>query len=301
MRLSSKTPDRAADRVEKPRLPACEASPVPSVTVNGSFDVVSVYRLPPTARLVHLTGMATAHNEMEETLTRRLQSAFTDNLESITLYGSYVRGTFRKGSSDINVLILLRRPDAAQIQRFGTESRRFLRTRRITPLILTTTEFLASADVFPMEYADIREQHRTIHGEDPTAALDLQTGNLRHQLEHQLRGNLVSLRQMVLAARGRKRVLRRQLADWFGPLTAVFRGLVRLAGEVDVPTDVDALIDAVNRLYTLEPGPFLSLLEMNNDRTVDPVALTRELDLRLSELSQQVDALRSTIGTGGHG
>lgn len=254
--------------------------------------------MPLTRGLVHLTGMATAHSEVEQNLIRRLQTAFNTNLDSVTLYGSYVRGTFRKGTSDINVLILLQHPDGAQVEAFGSQSHRFLRNERITPLILTTTEFLSSADVFPMEYADIREQHRTIHGEDPTERLDLRDRNLRHQLEHQLRGNLVSLRQMVLAARGRPRVLRQQLADWFGPMTAVFRGLVRLAGETDIPSEVTALVAAVNRLYTLEPGPFLALLSMQEDKSVDPVAISRDLDQRISELSQQVDALRATLDQG---
>lgn len=242
--------------------------------------------------------MATELNELEQNLNRRLQSAFADNLDSVTLYGSYVRGTFRRGSSDVNVLILLNNPDAAQIQAFGRESRRFLRSRRITPLILTRTEFHSSADVFPMEYADIRETHRTIHGSDPTDDLDLRTRNLRHQLEHQLRGNLVSLRQMVLAERGRRRALRRQLTGWFGSMTAVFRGLVRLAGEKEIPGDTVALIEAVNRLYSFEPGPFLTLVRLGDDSSIDPVALSRDLDLRLSELSQQVDSLRKIYETG---
>ncbi len=252
-------------------------------------------RLPYSASLVHLNGMAIEQKGLENNLIRNAQTAFGDNLDSITLYGSYVRGTFRKGSSDINVLILLKNPDSAQIRAFGTESRRFLRTERVTPLILTRTEFHSSADVFPMEYADIRESHRTVHGEDPTAALDLRSRNLRHQLEHQLRGNLVSLRQMILATRSNKRNLRRQLLDWFGPMNAVFRGLVRLAGESEVPSDVTALIESVNRLYKLEPGPFLSLQRMYEDNSVDPIAVAHDLDRRLSELSQQVDALRKTL------
>ncbi|POR00998.1 hypothetical protein AU468_09020 [Alkalispirochaeta sphaeroplastigenens] len=245
--------------------------------------------------------METRQHEMEEALTQRLTSSFGDNLDSVTLYGSYVRGTFQRGVSDINALILLNRPDGAQIQRFGGEARRFLRSRRITPLILTRTEFLSSADVFPLEYADIRQTHRTIFGEDPTAALNLQDRNLRHQLEHQLRGNLVSLRQMVLAARGRKRIVRAQLLDWFGPLAAVFRGLVRLAGEETIPGQPRELIDAVNRLYKLEPGPFRKLLELRDNSSIDPVALSWELDQRLSDLSQYVDSLRSTLESGGDG
>lgn len=249
--------------------------------------------------------MATTSSNVEETLTQHLKAAFKDNLDSVTLYGSYVRGTFRQGTSDINVLILLNDPDADQIRAFGTEARRFLRSRRITPLILTRPEFHASADVFPLEYADIREAHRTIHGEDPTTELDLRSRNLRHQLEHQLRGNLFSLRQMILATRGNKRALRRQLTDWFGPMTAVFRGLVRLAGNDSARgsesgpghafSDVESLIQTVNRLYNLEPGPFLQLLRMNDDTSVDPIRLSRDLDRRLSELSQYVDSLRATL------
>lgn len=242
-------------------------------------------------------GMAT--ETTEQSLVRQLQAAFSDNLDSVTLYGSYVRGTFRKGASDINVLIILKRPQADQLRSFGANARRFLRSRRVTPLILTRTEFFSSADVFPLEYADIREVHNTIHGEDPTTELDLRTINLRHQLEHQLRGNLFTLRQMILATGTSKRALRRRLTEWFGPMKAVFRGLVRLAGEENPPTEVDALIRRVNALYNLEPGPFLALLQMAGDSSVDPLSLSGELEVRLSDLSQYVDSLRTSLGDGG--
>lgn len=239
--------------------------------------------------------MGTTQTTREEALATRLRSTFGSALESVTLYGSYARGTWREGASDINVLILLSTPAPELIRRLGTEHRSFLRRERITPLILTTREFLTSADVFPMEYADIAEAHRTIVGEDPTARLELENRNLRHQLEHQLRGSLVALRQMNLASRGirgSRRAVRRELVQWHSSLAAVFRGLIRLAGESEIPRDPREVIAAVGRIHQLDVSPFQRCMDAEGIRTADPAALVDELDHRLSELAQKVDFLR---------
>ncbi len=241
-------------------------------------------------------AMATEDTSIDQALRERLESIFTTTLDSITLYGSYVRGTWRRGSSDINVLILLTEPAPELIRQFGTSARGFLTRERITPLILTRREFITSADVFPMEYADIVDAHRTIAGTDPTGELDLQNHNLRHQLEHQLRGTLVALRQMNLASRGRRRALRRELLEWFGPLAAVFRGLIRLAGESKIPGETEEMIRTVGRLYDLDTTPFITLLKLRDDRGADTLELSDHLDRRLSELAQKVDFLRGDRG-----
>ncbi|MFP4373165.1 MAG: nucleotidyltransferase domain-containing protein [Spirochaetaceae bacterium] len=223
----------------------------------------------------------------------KLKDAFGGRLDAVVLYGSYVEGSFHPGVSDINVLVLLSEPDPGALVRFAKTAGGMMRKRRITPLILTSGEFARSSDVFPMEYLDIAARHRVLYGEDPTAALDVDRRNLRHQLEHQMRGNLISLRQLVLAARGRRRRLGRELTRWYGPVAAVFRGLLRLKDVEPVPTDPRALISSVNEAFGLEPGPFLQLVAYRNGESADPVRLADALLLRLSDLVEIVDRMES--------
>lgn len=230
--------------------------------------------------------------DLEQDLVRHVRDSFGPTLDSVTLYGSYVSGPWKAGRSDINVLILLTETAPERIRQFGADSSRFLRRHRITPLILTAREFSISSDVFPMEYADILAAHRTLAGTDPTETLDLQPHNLRHQLEHQLRGNLVALRQLNLANRRRSSALRRELVQWFSPLAAVFRGMLRLAGETEVPKDAATVIQHVAQRYEINGNPFLTLSRARESFTEDPFDLCDALDRELSILAQKVDALR---------
>jgi hypothetical protein len=69
------------------------------------------------------------------------------------------------------------------------------------PLTLTAREWASSADVFPMEYADVLDQHRGA----PRRAADGRRGGAAgrtcgRQVEHQVLGKLLQLRAGVLAA-----------------------------------------------------------------------------------------------------
>lgn len=225
-------------------------------------------------------------------LVRKL---FGDNVVGVILYGSFLKDSFTPGVSDVNVLVVLNTADPASLRSLGREGYRMMRKTRITPLVLTRAEFVGSSDVFPMEYMDIVDTHRLLEGEDVTTKLALTPANFRHEVEHQLRGSLVSLRQLAVAA-GRKRpfwanAVRRELQQWFGSLSAVLRGLLRLKEVTPIPQEPAAIVEAVNAAYRLEPGPILELLRIRENKNTDPAELIDALLERLGRLVETVDTL----------
>jgi predicted nucleotidyltransferase len=137
---------------------------------------------------------------VEQSFIQLLKDNFGENLLSVILYGSYVSGDFVHGVSDVNVLVIIDRANSDQFRDLGKRAHKLMRKYKITPLILTRTDFNSSADVFPMEYADIRDRNRVLFGEDETKSLALEKKNLRHQLEERLRGSVASLRQLIIAS-----------------------------------------------------------------------------------------------------
>jgi hypothetical protein len=206
------------------------------------------------------------------------------------LYGSYVSGSFVRGVSDINVLIILEEIDAAKIESFGKAAHRTMRRHKITPLILTRKEFNNSADVFPMEYFDIKENNRVIHGVDETESLSLTMKNLRHQIEDRLRGEIASLRQLIIASRGRRRVLGRYLKLWAGSLNAVFRGLLRLGGKGT--SDAADILAGVKNMSGVDTTVFARLNELRGGGKIDPGPLSRSVLERLEEITRVVDTMK---------
>ena len=231
---------------------------------------------------------------VESEFTPLVRSVFGDALESITLYGSVVKPTFDPSTSDVNVLVLVAEASPAALREFGRRSRRLLRNYRITPLLLTTAEFTNSADVFPMEYLDIKAAHTVIDGRDVTADLQISDQNLRHEVEHALRGSLVALRQLTIAASRsrpfRKALLQRRLLEWYGSLSAILRGLLRLSGADTVPDNPEQLVAEINRSLGLEPGALMTLLACRSGDCPDSMELLDGLLERLQRLVEIVDA-----------
>lgn len=230
---------------------------------------------------------------VEKDFLQIVTDVFQDNLKSVMLYGSYAGTRFVPGVSDVNVLVIVEEVVPEELAALSSRAYRLINKHRITPLILSQAEFLRSADVFPMEYLDIASRNRLLFGSDISATLEFSNRNLRHQVEHQLRGSLISLRQLVVAARGRKSVLRRDLPRWYGSVGAVMRGLLRLHGSTNVPENPADVMSTVNSTLGFEPGPFLQLLELREGGKVDSVELSLALLDRLCALVELVDTMES--------
>jgi len=226
---------------------------------------------------------------IEKKLVDILGEAFGENLVSVMLYGSYVSGNFVKGVSDINVLILLKEVKFEQLKTLGIKSRKLFRKYNITPLFLTEKGFFNSCDVFPMEYFDIKDRHRVIYGEDKTTSITLTRKNLRHQIEDRLRGNIVSLRQLIVQSGGNKRIISRELKVWAGPLNALFRGILRLSGDTTVPIDSEEILKKLSKVTSVDTTAFIDLFRFKKGQKFDLVALTERVVLSLENLIEHVD------------
>ena len=226
-----------------------------------------------------------------------LRDTYADQLESAIVYGSFVKESFTPGSSDVNVLIVLSQSEERRIRSIGRGGYSLFKRYNITPLILTETEFKNSADVFPMEYLDLQENHEVLHGRDVTKDLVIGKENLRHEVEHQLRGSLVSLRQLAIAA-GRKRpfwkgAVRRELQRWYGSLAAILRGVLRLKAGAVAHQNHRELVSELNRALGLEAGPIIALLDC---RTGDCPEVTDLIDSLLERIARLVEIVDQMEG-----
>ncbi|RKX73587.1 MAG: hypothetical protein DRP87_18635 [Spirochaetes bacterium] len=228
-------------------------------------------------------------NTFEERFTSLLKETFGSNLVSVLLYGSYLSGNFRKNISDINALIVLENPVAEELARFGSMAAKFINKNRVTPLVLSKREFLNSADVFPMEYMDIKEKHKIIHGEDITEALQMSRKNLRNQLEHELRGAVNTLRQIVILSRGKERILGKQLKKGFGSVITLFRGLLRLKGVDTIPEKSSEVLDKVGEVFSLDVESFRDFLRYREGEKKEVKELVNRIISELQSLIKTVD------------
>ena len=192
-------------------------------------------------------------------LVAQLRAAFGAELRSVVLYGSAASGEHIPKQSDYNVLVLVDALDVARLDAVAAVVRAWTDAGNPPPFTLTTDEWRRSADVFPMEYSDIHERHRVLHGDSPFDGVRVAPADLRRQLESEAMGKLLHLRKGVLAAGGDGRAQLELLEASRSTIMVLFRATVRLHGETP-PTDTAELCRHVARLAALDAEPFLRVL-----------------------------------------
>ena len=187
-------------------------------------------------------------------LVTQLRSAFGQELRSVVLYGSAATGEAVK-QSDQNVLVLVDALDVARLEAVGAVVRAWSDAGNPPPFTLTLEEWRRSADVFPMEYADILERHRVLHGDPPFDGIRILPADLRWQLELEAMGKLLHLRQGVLAAAGDGRRQLELLEASKSAMLVLFRATLRLHGQTP-SLDPGEVARATAAIAGFNPSPF---------------------------------------------
>jgi len=156
------------------------------------------------------------------------QAAFGKEIESIILYGSGARGEYVAGKSDINFLIVLTTPGITALRPAIELVEKWRKRNVAVPLLMTRTYLDGSLDTFPMEFLSMQKHHQVVFGEDALAGLNISKTHLRMQIEREVKGKLLHLRENFLAVgldRDRLLLLLRQTLPAFEPL---FEALLHL-------------------------------------------------------------------------
>jgi predicted nucleotidyltransferase len=192
-------------------------------------------------------------------LVRQLQLAYADALRSVVLFGSAVAGEHRPNKSDYNVLVIVDGLPLDRLRAVAAVSKAWAEDGNPPPMTFTTREWKSSADIFPMEYADILERHRVLYGTLPVDGVSVKPADLRLQVEHQTMGKLLQLRQAIMGAGGDSALQLDVLEKSLSTLMVIFRGVVRLHGQVP-SQDYEALTQSVAERAGFSPDAFVKVI-----------------------------------------
>jgi hypothetical protein len=189
-------------------------------------------------------------------LVTQLRAAYGAHLQSVVLYGSAAAGEHIPKQSDYNVLLLLDTVDGGALAAASSVARAWADAGNPPPMTMTVDEWRHSADVFPMEYADILERHRVLHGTAPFDGITVSLSDLRLQLEQQALGKLLQLRQAVLLAGTDGKRQTELIAASLSTMMVLFRAVLRLHGERPGADNV-GLAERVGSLAGFDAAPFV--------------------------------------------
>lgn len=224
-------------------------------------------------------------------LVARLVKAHGPELVSVVLYGSAATGEHDPAFSDINILCILSEITPTQLRASEPVFRWWHERGNSSPLLLSEHEVQTATDCFAIEFQDMQQHHRILHGRNVIASLTVDRSFYRAQVERELRAKLLRLRTKAAPILSGKEDLARLLADSVSTFCVLFRHALLLHG-VEAPAVKRTIIERSRDTFQIDPAPFLQLLDAREQKialkSIDPPLV---LAAYLRELSIVIDAV----------
>jgi hypothetical protein len=225
-------------------------------------------------------------------LVTKLKSGAGSNLLSVILYGSAATEEFHEGHSDLNVLCIMQNLGRDELSKLHTASAWWSKKGHPAPLFFTLNELHHSADVFAIEFLDIKAAHRVLHGKDTMTALHIPMDLHRLHVERELRNNTLRLRQHYLRHPADSRKTLELMTSSISTFAALFRHALIALGEKP-PSTKRTTMDRLGTVLGFDPSPFHTIFEIREGhkrgRDVDVQATFDAYLDRVSKVTEDMD------------
>jgi predicted nucleotidyltransferase len=208
-----------------------------------------------------ITVPADVKKRLDE-LVASLRATLGDDLRAVVAHGSAVRGEYRPGESDVDLLIVLARDPFEQLAALGAHLELARFSARIEAMILRADEIAAAADCFPLLYADIARTGVVLAGTDPFAGVQVEPHHLRLRIEQELREARIRLRRLAadLTDTSGDSGLGGAIEHKVKQLRSPLRALLALRGE-SAPESLWPVLEGIGRAYEVDLGPLRAARE----------------------------------------
>jgi hypothetical protein len=188
-------------------------------------------------------------------LTSDYLKVFGSELVSLIVYGSAAAGSYVKGKSDINLLVVLTDAGKNRLD-VAFDTVKYWKKRKVaTPLVMTKEFIETSLDSYPIEFLNMKNSHILVYGENVLANLAFQPADLRLQIEREIKGKIILLTQGYLETEGSARALRQLIGRSITAFISIFNALLFLKQGKAPQTRRETIQEACN-LFSLDAAVF---------------------------------------------
>lgn len=189
-------------------------------------------------------------NELKNNLSSRLCSVFA--------YGSKASAGLGN-CENIDLMIVVDNLSPDDLMRVSHASREWMRKNPM-PVFMDKREWFASADVYALEYSDIKEYGKILYGEDVISPVSINRDDLRFQCEHELKNLLMRLRKNYLLNSCNDRMLKEAFIPVIKTVLTLARAILRLKN-YEVPAAHCELLEKLKELSIVDSSVFSKLLD----------------------------------------
>ena len=225
--------------------------------------------------------------------TEMMKGLYGDKLISLNIFGEEAH-TEALTVGQTKFLAILDELGLNELKKYSSVQAKWAKKGIPAPLMLTPDDLKTSTDVFSIEFLEMKESYRLLHGKDLLAGLEIGLENLRRECEEQVKGKLLHLRQGYVGSCADKAALSMLIASSVLPFTDAMRNLLRLMGR-PVPKRRHEVIAGFCSAAGLKEAPFneaLGLLKKGGRPGLDELDKLFDVYLKeVSALAEMVDKM----------
>jgi len=219
----------------------------------------------------------------------RIRGAAGTNLVAVILYGSAAAGDYVAEHSDVNLLCVLGETSFAAIEALAPAVAWWGKQKHREPLLMNAEEMRRSADVFSIEFLDMKRHYRVLWGEDVLKTLEIPMRLHRAQVEYELRERTILLRQRLLMAAGNAEAKWELLLRSLPAFGTLFRHALIALGDAGAGSKREAAAALAGKMG-IDTSVFAELLDLRERKKDRQSARVDEIFARYLKLVEQVTA-----------
>ena len=221
---------------------------------------------------------------MYEESIKEFKDVLKENLLSAVKFGT-------EGEQN-NLLFVLKKLDFDILEKIKPLAIKHTKKAKVVPLFFTQEELSDGADVFPLEFLDIKQPHEVLYGKDLVDKIKFDKKHVRRQLEFELRSKLIHLRENYIWIKEPKE-LKELLKRAIPSTMPLFYGLLFLKG-IEAPIELDSLFRLVADNYKVDVGVLRKIKKLEGVKVKDEELKKYIKDLMnfLAELGEIVDEMK---------
>lgn len=197
-------------------------------------------------------------------LTEDYLQAFGKDLISLVLYGSAAGGSYVKGKSDINILVVLTTEGINRLEDGFALVKNWRKRSVAVPLVMTKSFIETSLDSYPIEFLNMKNNSVLIYGENVLDPLVFKPEDLRLQIERELKSKILLLREGYLESAGAVRPVRQLISKSLTAFVSIFNAMLYLK-QAKAPRDKNETIKEMNKVFTIDAAVFMLCFEIRQD------------------------------------
>lgn len=223
-----------------------------------------------------------------------IQKVLGERLMSVILYGSGASEESSTYNSDVNLIVITDELYASDLKNCSKAISKWVATGNPAPIFLSKEEWIASTDIYPMEYADIKDRHRVLYGQNLVENIAFSRENLRLQCELETKNLLMRFRQSYLINSRNMKILKTSFIPIIKSCMAIFKAILRLQ-EIEIPCSPSEITDKAAELSQINKELFKKLLlykeKQYNLKDKEITSISEELIDSLDKLLKYTDKL----------